>query len=168
MESNAYSIPEPGGLDRLAAVVEELAAEDLAALPDGVAAQRVLALRKLVDRLEGQWLRELAAVDGRGAAVAEVGTPAPSTAGWLRRWLRAGHSQASGWVRTARALYRGPWPAPGGHWPPASCPPATRHPRPPHRHRRRGRAGAAGGGRPAGPAGATQAGPARGRGRRPR
>ena len=108
MESNMYSMPEPVGLNRLAAVVEELAAEDLGRLPDAEAAARVLALRRLLDRLEGQWLRELAAVDGRGAAGADIGVQAESTAGWLRGRLRAGHPQANGWVRTARALFRGP------------------------------------------------------------
>jgi Domain of unknown function (DUF222) len=108
MDSNAYSMREPGGLDRLAAVVEELAAQDLRVLPDGAAATRVLALRRLLDRLEGQWLRELAAVDGRGAAGAEAGTRADATAGWLRGRLRARRRQASGWVHTARALFRGP------------------------------------------------------------
>jgi hypothetical protein len=80
MQSNMYSIKETTGLDRLAAVVDELAAEDLAALPDSEAAQRVLVLRKLMDRLEGQWLRELAGVDGRGAAGADQGAQAESTA----------------------------------------------------------------------------------------
>jgi hypothetical protein len=108
MESNSSSVTQPGGLGSLAAAVEELAAEDLTALPDGEAAQRVLVLRRLLDRLEGHWLRELAGVDGRGAAGAEQGVAAPSTAGWLRGRLRAGHPQASGWVRTARALFRGP------------------------------------------------------------
>jgi hypothetical protein len=108
MESNTHSIQELRGLDRLTAAVEELAAQDLTQLPDGEAAERVLALRNLVDRLEGQWLRELAAVDGRGAAGADQGVQAPSTAGWLRGRLRAGHPQASSWVRTARALFRGP------------------------------------------------------------
>jgi hypothetical protein len=108
MESNTYSIEEPARIDRLAAVVEQLAAQDLDALSDAQAAQRVLVLRRLLDRLESQWLRELAAVDGRGAAGAEAGTPADSTAGWLRGRLRAGRTQASGWVRTARALFRGP------------------------------------------------------------
>ena len=56
------------GLGLLAAAVDALATEDLARLPDSEAAQRVLTLRPLVDRLEGQWLRELAGVDGRGAA----------------------------------------------------------------------------------------------------
>jgi hypothetical protein len=108
MDSNTHSMPEPVGLDRLTAVVEELAAEDLDGLPDAEAAQRVLVLRRLVDRLEGHWLRELAAVDGRGAAGAEAGVQAESTAGWLRGRARAGHPQASGWVRTARMLFRGP------------------------------------------------------------
>jgi Domain of unknown function (DUF222)/HNH endonuclease len=108
MESNVYSIKEATGLDRLAAMVDELAAADLAALPDSEAAQRVLVLRKLVDRLEGQWLRELAGVDGRGAAGADQGAQADSTAGWLWARLRAGRPQARRWVRTARALFRGP------------------------------------------------------------
>jgi uncharacterized protein DUF222/HNH endonuclease len=108
MESNVYSISGPVGLERLSAVVEELAATDLTRLSDGVVAQRVLVLRRLLDRLEGQWLRELAAVDGRGAAGAEVGDQAPSTVGWLRGRLRAGRATANGWVHTARALFRGP------------------------------------------------------------
>jgi len=107
MDSNTDSIQEPDGLGRLTAAVEELAAQDLDALPDGEAAGRVLALRRLLDQLEGQWLRELAAVDGRGAAGAEQGVAADSTAGWLRGRLRAGRPTASGWVRTARALFRG-------------------------------------------------------------
>jgi hypothetical protein len=113
MDSNVYSVSVPAGLGRLAAVVEELAAQDLAALSAGVAAERVLVLRGLLERLEGQWLRELAGVDGRGAAGAEDGTQADSTAGWLRRRLRAGATQASGWVRMARALFRGPLPGTG-------------------------------------------------------
>jgi Domain of unknown function (DUF222) len=108
MKSNTHSIQEPVGLDRLKVVIEELAGQDLSRLPDGEAAERVLVLRGLLDRLEGHWLRELAAVDGRGAAGAEAGVAAPSTAGWLRGRLRAGGGTASGWVRTARALFRGP------------------------------------------------------------
>jgi Domain of unknown function (DUF222)/HNH endonuclease len=108
MDPNIQSIEQPDGLGLLTAAVAALAAQDLTQLADGEAAQRVLALRNLLDRLEGHWLRELAAVDGRGAAGAEEGAHADSTAGWLRGRLRAGRRQASGWVRTARALYRGP------------------------------------------------------------
>jgi hypothetical protein len=78
---------------------------------DASRAERVLALRRLLDRLEGHWLRELAAVDTRGAAGAEAGLQAASTAGWLRNRLRMGAAAASGCVRTARALFRGPLPA---------------------------------------------------------
>jgi hypothetical protein len=109
MEPNRSSIaPQPDGLGLLAAAIDSLAAEDLTRLPDGEAAQRVLELRNLVDRLEGHWLRELAGVDGRGAAGADQGAQAESTAGWLRARLRAGRPQASRWVQTARALFRGP------------------------------------------------------------
>jgi hypothetical protein len=65
-------------------------------------------LRRLVDRLEGLWLGELAAVDGRGAAGADQSTQAPSTASWLRNRLHLGAAAASSCVRTARALFRGP------------------------------------------------------------
>jgi hypothetical protein len=98
----------PTGLSALAAAVQELAAHDLGGRPDPVAAERVLGLRWLLDRLEGHWLTELAAVDARGAAGAEAGVQAPSTAGWLRARLRMGAGAASGAVHTARALYRGP------------------------------------------------------------
>jgi hypothetical protein len=40
MDSNIHSIQQPDGLDRLAAVVDELAAEDPDTLPDAQAAQR--------------------------------------------------------------------------------------------------------------------------------
>jgi hypothetical protein len=108
MDSNTHSVPVPAGLDRLAAAVEDLAAEDLARLTDAEAAQRVLVLRGLLDRLEGQWLRELAGVDGRSAAGAEQGVTAESTASWLRNRARLGPADAHQRVRVARALHRGP------------------------------------------------------------
>jgi hypothetical protein len=114
MDSNMDSIEgavpaePPVGLRRLEAVVEELAAQDLHLLSDAAAAARVLVLRRLLDRLEGQWLRELAGVDGRGAAGAEDDTQALSTASWLRNQLRLGAGAARQAVRTARALFRGP------------------------------------------------------------
>jgi len=108
MNSNTGSTELPVGLAPLAAAIDALAAEDLTRLPDTHAAQRVLTLRRLLERLEGQWLRELAAVDARGAAGAEDGTRADSTAGWLRRRARLGATDAHQRVRVARALHRGP------------------------------------------------------------
>jgi Domain of unknown function (DUF222)/HNH endonuclease len=111
MDSNTYSIRPRDGLGALAAVVDGLAGQDLSGLTDAARAERVLVLRRLLDRLEGRWLSELAAVDARGAAGADQGTPAASTAGWLRARLRMGAGAASSAVRTARALFRGPLPA---------------------------------------------------------
>ncbi|HEV2893730.1 MAG TPA: DUF222 domain-containing protein, partial [Actinomycetota bacterium] len=106
--STEDSSGRPGGLAALRAVVEELAAEHLDGLSDAVRAQRVLELRQLVDRLEGQWLKELAGVDARGAAGAEADQEVGSTAAWLRNRLRMGADTASSAVRTARAVFRGP------------------------------------------------------------
>lgn len=53
----------------LAAAVDELVAQDLDRLPDAVLAERVLALRRLIDRLKGVWLKELAAMDTRDEVV---------------------------------------------------------------------------------------------------
>jgi hypothetical protein len=61
-----------------------------------------------VDRLEGQWLQHLAAVDARGAAGAEQGIQVGSTAAWLRHRLRLSAGAAASAVRTARSLFRGP------------------------------------------------------------
>jgi Domain of unknown function (DUF222)/HNH endonuclease len=120
MDSNTHSTRPPArpptgptaraadGLSALAAAVDGLAAQDLDGLPDAVRAERVLALRRLLDRLDGHWLKELAGVDAHGAAGADQGTPAPSTAAWLRSRLRLGAGAAHSAVRTARALFRGP------------------------------------------------------------
>jgi Domain of unknown function (DUF222) len=93
----------PVGLGGLAAAVDGLAAQPLDGQPDSTLAERVLALQVLVERLEGHWLAELADLDARGAAGADHGLPAGSTAGWLRRRLRLGAGTASSLVRTARA-----------------------------------------------------------------
>ena len=98
----------PDRVAALEAVLDALAGEDRTSLPVGVRAERVLRLRRLADRLKGHWLGDLAAVDGRGAAGADQGTQAASTASWLRNRLRMGTSAASSYVRTARALFRGP------------------------------------------------------------
>jgi Domain of unknown function (DUF222)/HNH endonuclease len=95
-------------LTALAAAVDALAAEDLDRLGDAAVAHQVLALQTLENRLHGLWLQRLATVDGRGAAGADRGEQAPSTAGWLRARLRLGASAATSSVRTARALFRGP------------------------------------------------------------
>jgi hypothetical protein len=92
----------------LTADVEDLAAQELDRLTDAALAEQVLVLRRLVDRLEGQWLQRVAAVDARGAAGAELGQEIGSTAGWLRSRMRLGAGAASSAVRTARALFRGP------------------------------------------------------------
>ena len=112
MESNTYSTQparrRPDGLAALAAEVDNLLAQDLDGLSDVARAERVLGLRRIVDRLEGQWLKELAGVDARGAAGAECDQQIGSTAAWLRSRLRLGAGTASIAVRTVRALFRGP------------------------------------------------------------
>src|SRR5512132_1478420 len=98
MESNTHSTShptrhptrQPDELAVLATAVEDLAAQDLDGLMDAVRAERVLELRGLLDRLEGQWLKELAGVDAHGAAGAVQAIQAGSTAGWLRARLRIG------------------------------------------------------------------------------
>jgi len=113
MDSNTHSTGPSEGLAVLAATLEGLAAQDLTGLTDAARAERVLRLRRLLDRLEGHWLNELAVVDACGAAGAEQGVQAGSTAGWLRARLRMGAGAASSAVRTARALFRGPLAATG-------------------------------------------------------
>jgi hypothetical protein len=98
----------PARLQRLAAAIGKLAARDPAELGDAALAAQVLALRRLADQLDGVWLRRLAVVDARGAAGAEAGTGAGSTAGWLRAALRISPGAAGRAVRSARALHHGP------------------------------------------------------------
>jgi Domain of unknown function (DUF222) len=111
--STSHSAGTPAGFPAVVAELQELAAQDVGGLADGALAERVKALRGLVDRLEGQWLAELADLDARGAAGAEDGVQGGSTAAWLRHELRLGAGTAAGLVRTARALYRGPLTATG-------------------------------------------------------
>ena len=116
MDSNTHSTqspgPEPAGdpddVAELTAFLDRLAARDLDQLSEGVRAERVLALGPLVERLDGQWLKELAGVDALGAAGAEDGLQVGSTAGWLRNRLHLSRDTAARAVRTARALFRGP------------------------------------------------------------
>jgi hypothetical protein len=120
MDPNTHS-------DRLAALgaaVEDLAAQDLHGLADATLADGVLQLRRLVDRLEGHWLAELAAVDARGAAGDEDGVQVGSTAGWLRSARPpADSASACGWVPGRLATRSG---RPG----PCSAAPCPTPPRP--------------------------------------
>src|SRR6266571_1188437 len=93
--AGSATVASADGLDALDRVLDQLAAADPAGLPDPLAAEEVLRLRRQLDRLEAVWQRALAVVDGRGAAGAEVGVVAPSTAGWLRARLRMSHTTAS-------------------------------------------------------------------------
>jgi hypothetical protein len=113
MDSNTHSAGPASGLAALAAELTALAAHDPQPLTDTALVDQVLQLRQLMDRLEGHWLQRLAAADARGAAGAEAGTPAPSTASWLRNRLRLSAGAATSAVRTARALFRGPLSATG-------------------------------------------------------
>src|SRR6266542_1673778 len=98
----------PAGLEGLAAAAARLAADDLDQLGDALLAAQVVAVQRLGDQLDADWLRRLAAVDARGAAGAERGASAPSTQGWLRATTRMSPAAAGQRVRTARALHRGP------------------------------------------------------------
>jgi hypothetical protein len=116
MDSNTHSNPplagglSDDGLGGLITAVDDLAAQSPNGLAATVRARRLLAWRQQLDRQEGLWLQELAALDALGAAGADQGAPAPSTAGWLRNRLRMSGGAARGAVRTARALFRGPLP----------------------------------------------------------
>ena len=108
MDSNTHSTSQSAGLAALVAELQELAAQDPRRAGRWRPGRAGPGLRGLPDRLEGLWLAELAAVDARGAAGAEEGTQAGSTAGWLRARLRMGAGAAATAVRTARALFGGP------------------------------------------------------------
>ena len=107
MNSNRYSDSPPDRLAALAADVDDLAAQDLAGLPDAARAERVLVLRRLLDRLEGLWLGESRAWMAAGRP-GPTRHPAASTASWLRARLPMGASAASNSAGTARALFAGP------------------------------------------------------------
>jgi len=116
MDSNTYSTSQPGRLGPLEAAKQTLATEDLDGLSAAVRAQRLLTWRRLLDRQEGLWLQELAAIDARGAAGADPDQAALSTARWLRIRLRLSAGAAHSAVRTARALVGGPCPRPRRRW----------------------------------------------------
>jgi hypothetical protein len=113
MDSNTYSTSGPAGLPALAAELQSLAGLDRDRLADAALAEGMARLERLANQLDGHRLAWLAAVDARGAAGAEDGVPAPSTAAWLRKRLRLSAGAAHSLVRTARALFRGPLAATG-------------------------------------------------------
>jgi Domain of unknown function (DUF222) len=88
----------------------ELAVQDVQGLSGMARTQRLLAWRQQLDRQEGLWLRELAAIDAGGLAGADRGEQAPSTAAWLRNRLHMSAGAAHSAVRTARALFGGALP----------------------------------------------------------
>src|SRR5512132_787144 len=172
MDSNTHSTSTPDGLTALAAAVEGLAAQDLDGLTDAVRAERVLVLRRLLDRLEGHWLAELAGVDARGAAGADQGVrlpPPPAGA--------AAGSAGRGRGQQCRADRPGPVPRPPDRDRPGRDRRGAvggprrragrRHPRPDRSHCCRGRTGAGGGGPAAGPTPAAAAPGASAAGGRP-
>jgi hypothetical protein len=106
MESNMNSNQYPD-LAALTAAVDKLLAEDVDGLPYAAKVEWLLKVRWLRDRLELQWLRDLAAVDARGAAGAEQGKRAASTAAWLQDRLHMDAETATSSVRIARALFPG-------------------------------------------------------------
>jgi hypothetical protein len=113
MDSNIHSANRRGQFAALVAAINDLDHEDLDRVSDVAAAEQVMALRPLVEQLQGQWLKRLAVVDGRGATGAEQDRRFGSTAGWLRARLRMGRHGAATAVRTARALFCGPLAATG-------------------------------------------------------
>src|SRR5829696_7959321 len=78
----------PEDLAALTVVLDRMAARDLERLSQAARAERVMVLGPMVERLVGQWLKELAGV-------------------------RMSRQAAATAVRTARALFRGPLPASG-------------------------------------------------------
>jgi hypothetical protein len=123
MDSNTHSTPGSGGRpagpaaglpdDGLAGLMREpneLAVQDVQGLSGAARTQRLLAWRQQLDRQEGLWLKELAAIDAGGLAGADRGEQAASTAAWLRNRLRMSVSAAHSAVRTARALFGGALP----------------------------------------------------------
>jgi Domain of unknown function (DUF222)/HNH endonuclease len=108
MDSNTHSTRSPDWQTTLQTALDQLAAQDPDRQTDPALADQAMVLGRFMDRFEGEWLRILAAVDARGAAGAEQGVQAASTASWLRARLRMGAAAAHSCVRTARALFRGP------------------------------------------------------------
>ena len=131
MDPNTHSTdrpPRPDGLATVAAGIDQLAADDLDRLPDAVVAEQPLALRQLLDRLNGLWLQRLAVTDGRGEpvllATARRLDPPRTDLPNLALWCRAHH----------RAVHEGGWE---GGWRLTRAPDGRFTATPPHRRSRR-------------------------------
>ena len=73
----------PAGLAGLPAAVAELETEDLDQLTDTALDAELLELQRWADRLHGQWLRRLAAVDARGPPeLTKASKPPRPRGGW--------------------------------------------------------------------------------------
>ena len=100
----------PGSLAALAAVVDDLIAQDLDGLPDAALAEEVLPCGGCWTAWRAAGLKDWPPSTARGAAGADHGTQAPSTASWLRNRLHLAATAASSAVRTARAPVPRPLP----------------------------------------------------------
>ena len=99
---------ESDWLAALAAIADGLASRDLDGLREAVLVELRLEARRRLDRLDGHWHKELAGVDGWGAAGrGSRDSRSGSTAGWLRNRLRRSGSAAS------QGRPDGPGPVPG-------------------------------------------------------
>jgi len=109
---SSFMCSNPVTVTAVASALDALTAAELPAGFGGSAelAESVVALRRLADRLDGEILRRLAAVDRSGAAV--VASGALSTAAWLRAETRMDAGPAAEAVRVARSL-AGPLQATG-------------------------------------------------------
>ncbi len=76
----------------LVSAVDELAAADLSAVSDAALCTDVVELRRLIDALEGQWLRRVEVVDARAAYAVDGGL---STVSWLRGFCRLSPVEAA-------------------------------------------------------------------------
>jgi hypothetical protein len=86
MDPNTHSANHPAGspagFQALVTELQELAGQDPNRLGDDAWAERVQVLKGLADRLDGQWLAELAGLDARGPPGPRRGCrPPPPPAG---------------------------------------------------------------------------------------
>jgi hypothetical protein len=88
-------------IDKLAADIDELAAEDVQQLADGVLGTDLVALRRLVDRIEAEFIRRVERFDRTHGALADG---AVSTVSWLRAGCGLTGAAAADRVRMARVL----------------------------------------------------------------